>query len=346
MKKRILPLLVFMAVGAAAFTQTRDDISVYIAPVVADPDQAAFFHDSFTTETMGAGYKITEKAKEADYTLNLEVKPNMILYDDGTEEPAPPDEKQSVLQISLLRNEDKAEIVAFSFAFDTTDEMYDFNLYLLYETMANVPLTKLGGIEKDDRWRNKWLYVRASFDYPITFYQLNNPGALWGGGNGDISDAERWHNLDHRISPFPAVTFGLEFQYLNWMSSEINFNLSFSDPMSTSFIPSIQIEQKFPVKPTDYFMIEPYIAVSFPANTSVNSLKFPQAGLGGGVQLGVRGGSMGAIFVDVNYIYYLGNVIIKNDSSYYPYPSEIQYNRFVVGIGIGYKAGFYDRKIH
>jgi hypothetical protein len=335
-----------MAAGMAAFTQTRDDIKVYIAPVVASPEQAAFFHENFTTETIGAGYTVTENAKEADYTLKMEVKPNMILYDDGTTELAPPDEKQSILQISLVRNKDNAEVVGFSFAFDTTDEMYDFNLYLLYETMANVPLTKMGDLARDDRWRNKWLYVRASFDYPITFYQLINPGALWGGGSGDVNDADRWHNLDHRISPFPAVTFGLEFQYLNWMSSELNFNLSFSDPMSASFIPAIQFEQKFPVKPTDHFMIEPYLAVSFPVSTSINSLKFPKLGLGGGVQLGVKGGSTGSIFVDVNYIYYLGDVIIKNNSSYYPNPPEIQYNRFVVGIGIGYKAGFYDRKAH
>jgi hypothetical protein len=336
-----------MAAGLAAFAQTRDDITVYIAPVKADdPEQAAFFHDNFTTETTGAGYTVTDKEKDADYTLKMEVKPNMILYDDGTEEPAPPDEKQFVLQISLVRNEDSSEIVAFTYEFSTTDEMYDFNLYLLYETMANVPLTKLGDVGKDDRWRNKWLYIRASFDYPITFYQLKEPDLHWGGGEGDPGDATRWHNLDHRISPFPAVTFGLEFQYLNWMSTEINFNLSFSDPMSTSFIPAIQVEQKFPVKPTDHFMIEPYIAASFPVNTSTDSIKFPQVGVGGGVQLGVKGGSMGVIFVDVNYIYYLGDVVIRNESAYYPYPAEIQYNRFVVGIGIGFKAGFYDRKTH
>jgi hypothetical protein len=344
MKKRIITLLVFVAVGMTAFSQTRDDISVYIAPVTGSPEQAAFFHENFTTETVGAGYNVTENAKDADYTLRLTVKPNMILYDDGTTELAPPEEKQNILYIGLDRNEDKAEIVAFSFAFTTLDEMYDFNLYLLYEAMANVPLTKLDGVARDDRWRNKWLYIRASFDYPITFYQLMEPKALWGGGNGDYNDAERWHNLDHRINPFPAATLGLEFQYLNWMSSELNFNLSFSDPMSNSFIPAIQIEQKFPIKPSDHFMIEPYAAVSFPIDTSMSCCSFPKVGIGGGVQLGVKGGSIGSIFVDVNYIQYLGNVVIKNNSSYYPYPSEIQYNRFVVGIGIGYKAGFYDRK--
>jgi hypothetical protein len=346
MKKRIIPLLVFMAVGVAAFSQTRDDIKVFIAPVTGSPEQAGFFYENFTTETMGAGYTIAENAKDADYTLNLEVKPNMILYDDGTTELAPPDEKQYVLQITLVRNEDNVEVVTFTFAYDTTDEMYNFNLYLLYEAMANVPLTKLDGLVKDDRWRNKWLYIRASFDYPITFYQLKEPNALWGGGSGDVNDADRWHNLDHRINPFPAVTIGLEFQYLNWMSTELNFNLSFSDPLSNSFIPAIQVEQKFPIKPSDHFMIEPYLAVSFPIDAAVRSAQFPKTGLGGGVQLGVKGGSMGSIFVDANFIYYLGNVVIKNDSSFYPYPSAIKYNRFVVGIGIGYKAGFYDRKTH
>jgi hypothetical protein len=264
----------------------------------------------------------------------------MIRYDDGTEEQAPPDEKQFILQINLMRNEDDSEVVTFSFPFTTTDEMYDYNLYLLYEAMANVPFSKLG--HEEDSWRNKWLYLRASFDYPITFYQLLEPMALWG-NHPSIEGEKIWHNLDHKINPFPAVTFGLEFQYLNWISTELNFNLSFSDPFSTSFIPAIQIEQKFPIKPAKYFMIEPYAVVSFPVNTSPTTVQFPKVGVGGGIQFGVKGGSTGGFFVDVNYIHYLGNVVMKNENTLYPNPSEIRYTRFVIGLGIGYKIGFFDR---
>jgi hypothetical protein len=324
-----------------AFAESREDIQVYIAPVVASPDQASYFRENFTTETIGAGYAVTQDAKEADYTLNLEVKPNMILYDDGTVEQAPPDEKQYILHITLMENEENTEVVAFSFAFTTTDEMYDFNLYLIYEAMANVPMTKEGtGVIITDFWRNKWLYLRASFDYPITFYQLKEPNVLMG---------DSPHNpiipLEHKISPFPAVSIGLEFQYLNWMSTELSFNLSFADPFGHSFIPAIQIEQKFPIKLSSNFMIEPYAAVSFPVSTTIESIQFPKLGVGGGVQLGVRGGEMGAFFVDINYIYFLGDVIVKNPwVDYYPDPDRIKYTRFVIGLGVGYKIGFFNRQ--
>jgi hypothetical protein len=323
------------------FAQSREDVSVYIAPVLASPGQASYFKENFTTETIGAGYSVSDDAKDADYTLKLEVKPNMILYDDGSLEQAPPDEKQYILHISLVENEENSEVVSFSFAFTSTDEMYDFNLFLLYEAMANVPMTKFGTIKvQTENWRNKWLYFRASFDYPITFYQLMSPDVLT-----SDTDPSRVLPLEHKISPFPAVTFGLELQYLNWMSTELSFNLSFADPFGHSFIPAIQIEQKFPIKPSRNFMIEPYAAASFPVATTINSIQFPRLGVGGGVQLGVRGGEMGAFFVDINYVHFLGDVVVKNPwVENYPNPDRIKYTRFVVGLGIGYKIGFFNRK--
>jgi hypothetical protein len=90
-------------------------------------------------------------------------------------------------------------------------------------------------------------------------------------------------------------------------------------------------------------MIEPYAAVSFPVNTSSKCKKFPMLGVGGGCQVGVRGREMGAFFVDVNYIYFLGDVKMSNQSHEFPEPGEITYKRFVVGLGIGYKVGFLNR---
>jgi hypothetical protein len=342
--KIFLSFFVILVFGSTfAFTQTREDTRIFIPPVRAhDPFHALFFHEAFSMELAGAGYTQTGSAQDSDYTLNLEVRPNMILFDDGTEEQAPPGEQQFIIVLHLVRNEDNIEIVTLSFPFDDTDEMYEFNLPLLYQAMANVPLTRLGDIiidvvEEDDRWRNKWLYVRASFDYPIKFYQRKSPQFIY-------SEDRVWpQRVHHEISPFPAVTIGVEFQYLHWMSTELDFNLSFRDPMSNAFIPSIQIEQKFPIKPAEHFKISPYVAIAFPLNTSSAARRFPRVGLGGGAQLGVRGGNMGAFFVDINYIHFLGTVVMRNDDPDFPVPDRITYNRFVVGLGIGYKIGFLDR---
>jgi hypothetical protein len=93
-------------------------------------------------------------------------------------------------------------------------------------------------------------------------------------------------------------------------------------------------------------MIEPYAAVSFPMDTSTNNLQFPKFGVGGGIQIGVKGGSMGAFFLDVNYIHFIGDVVTRNNNQSYPNPSEIHYTRFVVGFSVGYKIGFADRSRH
>jgi len=336
-------LVFFLVFTASLFAQTRADIKVNILPVKANAEHAEYFQKNFTMETIGAGYTLAENSNDADYSLALEVKPNMILYDDGTEEQAPPDEKQSVLQVGLIRNEDNIEMVSFAFPFTDVNEMNDFNLYLLYEAMANVPFTKETEsiiAEEDDSWRKKWLYIRASFDYPITFYELLEPSELIDNTHGE----PRVINLNHRVSPFPAATLGLELQYLNWMSTEVDFQIYFSDPIRNSFIPTITIEQKFPIKPGKIFMLEPYLAVSFPMTTTTAVKQFPRWGAGGGFQLGVKGGNMGAFFVDVNFIYFLDNVIMKNPYAGYT-PEEIHYRRYVVGLGIGYKIGLFTRPV-
>jgi len=86
-------LILWLVLAVSVSAQTRKDVKIYIPPVRAEAEQAAYFMENFSMETRGAGYTLTETPDDADYSLLLEVKPNMIIYDDGTEEPAPPDEK-------------------------------------------------------------------------------------------------------------------------------------------------------------------------------------------------------------------------------------------------------------
>jgi hypothetical protein len=248
----------------------------------------------------------------------------------------------NVLTVSLLATEDAREILQFSWAFETLEEMYEWNLHLIYQAMANVPLTKLTGAVDTNHWRNKWLYLRASFDYPITFYAVNAANTSIYVTNP--SRTEDYARLDHQVRPFPGLTLGIEFQFLNWMSVEGDFKINFGEPLATTFIPSIDLALKFPIKPTRHFMIEPYGIVSFPATTAANTFQFPSIGLGGGAQLGVKGGEMGAFFVDINYIHYIGDVVTSNNfDPSRPEPARLRWTRFSLGIGVGFKVGFFNR---
>jgi hypothetical protein len=67
-------------------------------------------------------------------------------------------------------------------------------------------------------------------------------------------------------------------------------------------------------------------------------------GYGGGMQVGIKGGSKGIIFIDINYMYFGDAVILNPDKELYPEPPVIYYKRSVIGLGIGYKFGYFNRK--
>jgi hypothetical protein len=341
--KRCIVALAFLFPAFALFAQSRDDVKVFVTPVTGGvPEQQMFFSENFKMELIGANYAVVDSQAQSDYTMGLSITQEVEdSYEDETGA-AVAGQIVNILTISLLDSKDGREILQFSWAFETLEEMYEWNLHLIYQAMANVPLTKLTGIPDTNHWRNKWVYVRASFDYPITFYANQTPnGAIYRINSQGNADA--WDKLEHKVFPFPGATLGAEFQFLNFMSVEGDFQINFGDPLSTQLIPSINLELKFPLKPSRHFMIEPYGAITFPATTATETVQFPKFGFGGGVQFGVKGGSRGAFFVDVNYIHYLGDVITINTDTDKPNPARLTWTRFSVGLGIGYKIGFINR---
>ncbi|MCL2068076.1 MAG: hypothetical protein FWG99_11525 [Treponema sp.] len=365
--KRIYIFVILFTLAVFAFAQSRDDVSIYFPPVLASPEQAEYLHNSFSTEAFAAGYIVTSSRLEADYVIELEVRPNIIIYDDGTEEPAPPDEEQFVLRFALIRNEDNEEILFFSYLFTDLLELSRRSLYLLNEAMANVPvvmppenvpitvplrviLTRMGPDEefgRDDRWRNKWVYFRASFDYPITIHALE-PDKLYDGSsiyNGDINNPPvQFYTLDNKVEPAPALTFGLELQLFNWMSLEFDFEMKFEDPEFKTYIPVVGAQLKFPLKPSGLFMLEPYAAASYYLKKPDYYESFSGIEAGGGIQFGAFGGSRGVWFFDARFMYTINGAGTYNLNTEYPNPEVVQWNRFIIGIGVGYKLGFFDRK--
>jgi len=370
--KIMRPLAAFLFLAAAsAFPQSRDDVRIYFPPVVGSAEQAEFFHKNFSMETAAAGYAVTENENEADYSMKLTVKPNMIVFDDGTEEPAPPDEDQFILLINLMRNSDGVEIVSLSFGFSEMDEMYKHNLSLIYQAMANVPMTKALGGEtpsdktpaseaasavpapaEDDMWRNKWVYVRASLNFPISYYQAKSDGLYNGAGiydpaslvpNSDPPEYNRYSRLEHKILPMPGATIGVEVQFMDWMSAELIFDAKFQDPVGYAFIPGLGLQIKFPLKPSGHFMLEPYAAVAASINTADHSVSYPLIAAGAGAQLGVKGVNMGAFFFDINFLYSIGDAQTNNPDEVMTQPEVLHWNHFVIGLGLGYKIGFINR---
>jgi hypothetical protein len=143
------------------------------------------------------------------------------------------------------------------------------------------------------------------------------------------------------------LTVGFELQFLNWLSLEPKFQAGLDHMNETDFFYlAAGVELKVPLKFLRNIMIEPYGAFTMPilTPTDIFTNEFPWFGYGGGIQISTYGGKAGAVFVDVNYMYF-GDVGIYNPyGKLYPNPGVIHYNRSVIGLGVGYKAGFINRK--
>ena len=351
--KKACFFLICLALGGVSFAENLPNRSVFVEGKAVWPEQRAFFLDNFKMEATALGYTVVNDKCAAGYTFEFEVIPHIVMYDDGTEAPAPPDEAQFVLLVAFFRNEDNRELVYFEHLFTDLNEMYEFNQFVFFRAAVNIPPINEEDlmVQENQDWRNKWLYLRLSFDFPITFYQLKGDGLIAGRGayEGSFDSATSTTPLDNRVIALPAGTVGLEFQFLNFMSIEPKFQIGWEYLNDTNLMMmAAGVELKFPLKFLNNVLLAPYGAFTYPIlmpETSDIFDSFPQFGFGGGIQIAIKGGKAGAFFADVNYMYYYGDSVIYNNlGELAPNPEVIHFQRSVIGIGVGYKVGLGNRK--
>ena len=325
--------------------------SLYIEGTAEDGDNKAFFMYSFRVEAYKMDIKVTDCRYTALFTLRFDVQSH-------TDENDP--SLNYIIHIFLYNNETGAELVSFGWTFADLEAMYgEQNEFLFYTAVALIPgivredlivreeLMVVYVPVRDNRWQHNWLYIRLSVDYPIAFYVLQPTGLLAGQAVynlGPTGNVENFDHIEHLITPRPGMTLGLELQFLRFLSMELNFQLNFGDPRSNTFAGMAAGARLMPVLRTNTFMIQPYAAAIRVINSSPQFYRFPRFAVGGGAQISVRGPGNGAFFVDINYMHFLGSVFRYNPyMAFAPNPPVIHYNRFVVGLGIGYKFGLLER---
>jgi len=307
-------------------------------------DHLEFFMTNLAMEADSLGYMVTKSKNEAPHTLQFNISPD---YSD-------PDYEQYLITISLYRNHDGAQLISFNFLFAGIDEMYSYTRLLFLNATASIPISTL--TEEKNEWKNKWLYVRASLDYPIVFYVLQPEGLISGAGlykTGPSGTMDISSPLDHIIRPMPGATLGAEGQFFNFLSLEANFQLSMGDTRNNYFVnTALGLDLKGIVK-FQHIMLIPYGAFLYTINVSPVFSEFPPCALGGGVQFCARAGKQGSVFIDAKYTHSLGgDTVMRNPwldipeepKRRYPEPAAIHYQRSQLGIGIGYKFGFFDRR--
>jgi hypothetical protein len=331
-------LLVLSISSLAAQLPNR---SIFFEGTSVLPEHRTFFLNNLAMEAGALGYPITGNKAEAGYIFRF----NVQRYTD--ENP----NTQFIIIVTLVLNEGDVELVSFGWPYASLDEMYEFNQFVFFKAAVLIPAigeTELAAAQAPDTsWQDKWLYLRASLNYPIVFYSLNKGKGLFKGAayaEDPLGLPENLIPLENIILPSPGLTLGVEAQFLDFMSFELDLQMTMGDPktlLSLNLAAGAQL--KYIHKTPDY-MISPYLAFSYPLNKSSQFDEFPLFEFGGGVQFGVKGTCSGAFFLDVSYMMSLTEVARHNPyGDLAPEPPLIHYNRFVFGIAIGYKHGFFDR---
>lgn len=343
--KKLLILPVFMALAVSSFGQVLPNRDIFLEGTAGNTEQRTFFMDNFRMEAGALGFNVTDRRADAGYTLKFHVQNHTDPYDP---------EIRYIILLTLLLNENDRELVSFGWPFAELEDMYEYNQFVFFRAAVLIP-----GINEEDLmllleentreiiaregtasdrgstaaasvpveavntgWQRKWLYLRASIDYPITFYILQGSSVL---------------PLDNRFTAMPGATIGLEIHPLNFLSLELNFQASMGDKNDFSDMNlGAGAELKFPIK-TKTFIVEPYGAFLYHLSNPDIYEEFPQFAVGGGFQLAVRGGNSGAFFIDIKYMFSIGEAKMGT-------PPLIDYNRHVIGLGIGYKFGFLNKK--
>ena len=378
MKKAVF-LVLFLAFAVSSYAVDIPDRSIFIEGTASVPAHRTFFLDNFRMEASALGYNIANTRNAAGFIFNFVVQNYADEYDPSI---------RFIILVTLTHRESGMELVSFGWPFAQLEDMYEHNQFVFFKAAVNIPSLSdaeiaelvraaqaaeaallallsediqpiVQALPPDNSWKNKWIYLRASFDYLIQFYKiLPQAGELHGGVaayNPSIPNPNFVHQMEDITYPRPGATVGLEFQLLNFLSLEVNFQIGFGDMQGNDFFINLAAgaELKFPLKMFNNFIISPYGAFHYPIAFSLSPafIEYPLFFAGGGLQVAVKGGSSGAFFVDVKYLMSLDRFGLDFGRTYmsnpwkptFPDPPGFHYNRFVVGISVGYKFGIFDR---
>jgi len=378
--KKCLIWILLLGAGFSLFAQTNSNASIFIPPVTGigkTENDNTVIAQMLTNEIKSRHGSLGKSLREADFILygtlapyheeqqyyhdyiflNAENATDITAY---TYNATLRDAWQQVYIFQLILKNEKTNraVLLQNILYLSIEDVYDFFPLLIFNvfTQINAKQTSIKRAPAKqvytdtEDWRNKWLYLRASFDFPITFYKLKSDDLVNGTKAYDDTDPNniKYQQLDNIAVALPAMTVGAEVQLLDWLSIEPNVQVGWENLNDKDFINlAIGLQLKFPLKFISNIMLEPYGAVSYPVFPSSSGLfdSFPKIALGGGFQLGMKGWrNTGSVFIDVNYMYYcLGDAGINNPYKDYQ-PAVIHYQRTVLGLGIGYKFGVISRR--
>jgi len=391
--KKCLIWILLLGAGFSLFAQAKSNASIFIPPVTGigkTPDDNTVIAQMLTNEIKARHGVLGKSLQKADYILYGTIAPyhqEQQFYHDYlflNAEDTSTDitiytynsmlreswQQVYIFQLILKNQKTNKAILLQNLLYLSIEDVYDFFPLLMFNIYSKINVKQTPDKQTADiqtytdteDWRNKQLYIRVSFDFPITFYTLKPDGLTVKNGLYNPGPPTKMAApLDNKVVALPGMTLGAEKRLFNWLSVEPKLQIGW-EYLGWEYLNkhkdflniAVGLELKFPLKFIKNIMLEPYGAVSYPipiksspvlTATSVFD-SYPRFAYGGGLQVGMKGWKQtGSFFIDINYMYYSGDAVISNPyKDLYPEPDVIHYQRTVLGLGMGYKFGVNNRK--
>jgi hypothetical protein len=337
--KRLWAVLFFCACALLS-AQDRSSINLYIAPVTGGSREAReFFDDNIHAEIFAANYSIVYTPEEADYILEMTLT--------EVEDPETSDVSNRITVV-VMDNVTETTIVEFSWDYHELEEMYQWNLYLVYNALANVT-AKAKPQDPDSlahNWWGRWFFLGLRVGPSFSGYYFQEAPNYRGGYSGEFSGEG---GLVAELRLFRFLSFQLEalltFDVFNAVKttprdSVQDVSSDVFTTMSLMFPVILKIPfgfEKFALSfyAGSYFLLSPQEWWGFASGEKIEgfSTSFP-LGFIVGADMGVPLGP-GELFVDLRYSRDLGTAVIQNGP---------RYTRDRINVALGYKFGLIKRR--
>jgi hypothetical protein len=333
-------VIAFLAVPAGiTAAQSRGGFIIYVAPAsggtIEDRD---FFYQNIEMELLGASYEITRIEEDADYTFSIFIT--------GVENEENPSLSLYILTLVLIDNANGQEMVRLGWEYQYREEMYEWNLYLIYQALANLPIrtvnTEVVSGETGALWE-KVLYLGLRAGFLANFFSVRKT-VNYEAGQSQAFGFEG--ALVMELRPFRFFSFQGEVIFavdaFNAGKQIVRNNQSiYSSENFTTFSLAFPLLIKLPLKMGDFtlsFYGGAYYVLTLGTGGEEESQSMkmaPPVGLTLGVDLGFRAGP-GEFFIDLRYGADLGATRIGDGGG-------VSYTRQRGGVSVGYKIGFWNR---
>jgi hypothetical protein len=323
--KRICLLLLFvsgaLSLSAQQATTSYHETRIYVPPIdgIGMIDDMAYFYKQITGEITRQYRTLGKTRMMSDYVITGRLMPLTPEEIDISALPPGTENDEWILYIELFNNAINdvmsTQFLTYSYPDETTEESLSI---IMYNMLAGVP-DLLEGTGVFDPWRNKWLYTSLSLLWTPRVYQGIYSSINMASVGGEAM-------VDFHFLPFLSVKLGAEVVQ-DWVVVYTQGN-TFMD-----MIMDIPLAVAFVLRPLDVFLMEPYIGVTYNLSLTNVTRPFPLSWMAG-FDLGVKLGP-GMLSFDPRFSMDFGKSQITN--------RPIEYWRYTIHIGVGYKFGFFDR---